>query len=489
MIDRWIAEATECDFKVALEVKKPKSWLKSVSAFANGIGGTLFFGIDNDRNVIGLDDAQTDAETISRLIKERITPYPNFILAPERENGKDILVLSVSAGRSTPYYYKADGVMEAYIRIGNESVIAPSYVLNQLLLKGMNRTYDALLSEYDFKDFAYSKMRERYKAWTGNSMEEKLFDSFEMRDDHGKLTNAGALLADDAPIKHSRLFCTRWNGLDKSGGMVDALDSAEYSGSLIILLNEGVGFVKRNMKTRWKKTANSRIEMPDYCERSVFEALVNALIHRDYLILGSEVHIDIYDDRLTITSPGGMADGTRIQERDISNISSTRRNPVLADIFGRLGYMERQGSGFKKITESYRAAHNYRDELEPKFYSDASSFQVTLYNLNYGTDEIGAVGEEKVALEQEKVAFEAKKVAFEHSISELKLNKPTKDNILSLFENFGYDVPFSRADVIELCGLAPSSAGKMLSKIKEFDLIAPATEQGRGKYIFIEVKK
>ena len=489
MIDRWIAEATECDFKVALEVKKPKSWLKSVSAFANGIGGTLFFGIDNDRNVIGLADAQTDAEMISRLIKERITPYPNFILAPERDNGKDILVLSVSAGRSTPYYYKADGITEAYIRIGNESVIAPSYVLNQLLLKGMNRTYDALDSEYDFKDYAFSKLRERYKAWTGNSMEEKLFDSFEMRDDHGKLTNAGALLADDAPIKHSRLFCTRWNGLDKSGGMVDALDSAEYSGSLIILLNEGVGFVKRNMKTRWKKTANSRIEMPDYCERSVFEALVNALIHRDYLILGSEVHIDIYDDRLTITSPGGMTDGTRIQERDISNISSTRRNPVLADIFGRLGYMERQGSGFKKITESYRAAHNYRDELEPKFYSDASSFQVTLYNLNYGTDENGAVGEEKVVLEQEKVAFEAKKAAFERSISELKLNKPTKDNILSLFESFGYDVPFSRADVIGLCGLAPSSAGKMLSKIKEFDLIVPVTEQGRGKYIFIEAKK
>ena len=85
MIDRWIAEATECDFKVALEVKKPKSWLKSVSAFANGIGGTLFFGIDDDRNVIGLSDAQTDAEAISRLIKERITPYPSFVLAPERE--------------------------------------------------------------------------------------------------------------------------------------------------------------------------------------------------------------------------------------------------------------------------------------------------------------------------------------------------------------------------------------------------------------------
>ena len=78
MIDRWIAEATECDFKVALEVKKPKSWLKSVSAFANGIGGTLFFGIDNDRNVVGLADAQTDAEAISRLIKRAYHALSEF---------------------------------------------------------------------------------------------------------------------------------------------------------------------------------------------------------------------------------------------------------------------------------------------------------------------------------------------------------------------------------------------------------------------------
>lgn len=100
MIDRLIAEATECDFKVALETRKPKSWLKSVSAFANGIGGTLFFGIDNDKNIVGLADAQTDAETISRLIKERITPYPNFILVPEREDGKDLLALTVISGRT-----------------------------------------------------------------------------------------------------------------------------------------------------------------------------------------------------------------------------------------------------------------------------------------------------------------------------------------------------------------------------------------------------
>lgn len=433
MIDKLIAEATECDFKVALEAKKPKSWLKSVSAFANGIGGTLFFGIDNDRNVVGLDNAQTDAEIISRFIKDRITPFPNF-------------------------------------------------VLNQLLLKGMNHTYDALASEYDFKDYAFSKLRERYKVWTGNSLEDKLFDSFEIRDASGKLTNAGALLADDSPIRHSRLFCTHWNGMDKSGGMVDALDSAEYSGSLIILLNEGVSFVKRNMKTRWMKTANSRIEMPDYCERSVFEALVNALIHRDYLILGSEVHIDIYDDRLTIYSPGGMADGTRIQERDIDSISSTRRNPVLADIFGRLGYMERQGSGFRKITEAYYAAHNYRAELEPKFYSDVTSFQVTLYNLNYGI----TVNTTKVTIEDEYVAITPNHVAIEIAIEELNVSQRTIEKAKAVFANMGVDGIFGRSDIAAITKDSVTAAGNLITKLKNAGLIETVSGYGKGKYKFIE---
>ena len=485
MIDKWIAEATECDFKVALEIKKPKSWLKSVSAFANGIGGTLIFCIDDNRNVVGLMDAQADAEAISRLIKERISPYPNFILVPEREDGKNVLILTVSSGYSTPYYYKADGVMETYIRIGNESVIAPSFALNQLILKGMNRTYDTLNSEYAFKDYAFSKLRERYKVWTGNSMEDKLFDSFDIRNEYGKLTNAGALLADDSPIRHSRLFCTRWNGLDKSGGMVDALDSAEYSGSLIILLNEGVGFVKRNMKTRWKKTANSRIEMPDYCERSIFEALVNALIHRDYLILGSEVHIDIYDDHLTITSPGGMADGTRIQERDISNVSSTRRNPALADIFGRLGYMERQGSGFKKITETYRAAHNYRDELEPKFYSDASSFQVTLYNLNYGA----TVNATKAAIGDENVAIAPGHLAIEVAINKLNASQATIAKAKAVFANMDIDGVFGRSDIAVITNNSVTAAGNLITKLKNADLIEPVSGFGKGKYKFIYPKE
>ena len=169
------------------------------------------------------------------------------------------------------------------------------------------------MSPYNYEDFSFSKLRERYKSWTGNSMTEKSFESFGIRDANGHLTNAGAMLADDAPIRWSRLFCTRWNGLDKSGGQVDALDSAEYSGSLIILLNEGMSFVKRNMKTIWKKTPDSRIEMPDYPDRAVLEGVVNALIHRNYMEIGSEVHIDMFDDRILIYSPGGMVSGISLE--------------------------------------------------------------------------------------------------------------------------------------------------------------------------------
>lgn len=109
------------------------------------------------------------------------------------------------------------------------------------------------------------------------------FISFGLKGDDGILTNAGALLADESPIRHSRIFCTHWNGLDKTSGVMEALDDAEYSGDLISLLQDGENFVRHNTKKRWKKVQDGRIEMPDIPERAAFECIVNGLIHRDYL--------------------------------------------------------------------------------------------------------------------------------------------------------------------------------------------------------------
>ena len=198
----------------------------------------------------------------------------------------------------------------------------------------------------------------------------------------------GIALADESPICHSRVFCTRWNGLTMASGQQDALDDAEYSGSLISLLQESLAFVKRNTRKAWFKEADRRVEQPDYPERPVMEGIVNALIHRNYLEVGSEIHIDIYDDRLEIYSPGGMCDGINVQDRDIMLVPSRRRNPIIADVFQRLNYMERRGSGFKKIIGDYKTQYNYHDEFSPIFKSQYDSFILILKNLNYSVEAI-----------------------------------------------------------------------------------------------------
>ena len=142
-------------------------------------------------------------------------------------------------------------------------------------------------------------------------------------------------------------------------------------------------FVINNSKKSWEKIAIGRIEMPDYPERAVLEGIVNALIHRNYLEIGSEVHIDMFDDRIEIYSPGGMYDGTKVQDRDLMRVPSRRRNPVIADIFNRLKYMDRRGSGFKKIISDYKLQAQYIDDMKPEFNSDNDSFLLVLKNLNF----------------------------------------------------------------------------------------------------------
>lgn len=388
-ITKLIGETSEYDKKLKLEMKKPKSWCKSVSAFANTYGGSLIFGISDDNQIIGLENPDKDAEIISEMIKSRLDPIPEFKIRFQKEEDKVLLIVDILKGEETPYYYSGDGVLEAYVRIGNESVKASSTELKRLVLHGRNTTFDFQNSMYKVEDYAFSKLRERYKKWTGQSFNDKDLISFGLATKDGYLTNAGALIVDESPIHYSRVFCTRWNGLTKSGGTMDALDDAEYSGSLISLIENGEGFIKRNAKMMWRKTANSREELPEYVERSYHEALVNAIAHRDYLVNGSEVHIDIYDDRMEIYSPGGMPDGSVIQDRDPTTVPSTRRNPVIADVFNRLGYMERKGSGFAKILDNYAFQINYTEEMKPYFRSDRYQFTVIMPNLNYNGTQDG----------------------------------------------------------------------------------------------------
>ena len=379
-----IAEATEYEFKFALETAKPKSWLKTVSAFANGLGGSFFIGVDDDGIAVGLDDIKTNTEQISKLIQARISPLPEFVIKPYRlEDGKAILVLQVTRGETPPYYYIADGNTIAYVRIGDESVPASPSQLSELARRGKNLTFDSMPTEYTVSEMTFTVFNAAFKRIKKLVLTEKDYISFGICKPDGTLTYAGLMFSDECPLLQSRVFCTHWDGLDKSGGVDDAVDDKEFEGDIISQLMSSHEFIKMNSKVRWKKMSDHRINKPDYADRAVFECIANALMHRDYSVIGSEVHVDMFDDRLEIYSPGGMPDGTLIQEQDIEEVPSTRRNPIISEIFHRLDFVERRGSGLKKIKNETANLYGYTDGFAPTFKSTRTAFHVILKNMNF----------------------------------------------------------------------------------------------------------
>ncbi len=142
-LSRLLGETTDYDKKLFLEEKRPKSWLKSVSAFANGCGGSLLFGISDQDELIGLENAKAVSESISEILKTKMDPIPQVRLDIQSENGREFVILRVAAGQETPYYYSADGNRIAYVRIGNESVPADALTLKRLVLRGTHMSFDS----------------------------------------------------------------------------------------------------------------------------------------------------------------------------------------------------------------------------------------------------------------------------------------------------------------------------------------------------------
>ena len=161
-----------------LERKDPTSWLKSVSAFANTQGGRLLFGVANDGSLVGLADAQGDAEFISETIKAQMDPVPEIDLSLHEEDGKRFVVVEIKAGSETPYYTFVKGHRDAFIRIGNESVRADAIQLKRLVLKGAHRSWDSLPSQYKLTDFSFEVLRATYFEKRHKSFQDTDFASF-----------------------------------------------------------------------------------------------------------------------------------------------------------------------------------------------------------------------------------------------------------------------------------------------------------------------
>lgn len=456
------AETSNIDYKERIEGNKPKSWLKSVSAFANTKGGIILFGIeDKNHKLIGLDNIQETSEKITELINSKITPLPRYEINAFVEDGKDFLELKIGDGPSMPYYVFSDGRKEAYIRSGNQSILAPEYILNDLILKGKNLTFDALPTEYNINDLSFTLLAATIKEKTNKKFNSsKDFISLGLANNTEKLTNAGVLLSDQNPLKQSKIVCTKWRGLKKGIVSEDATDDKEYTGSIITLLENSDLFIKNNSKQSWKVVGMNRIELEDYPATARREAIVNALIHRDYQILGAEIHIDMFDDRLEITSPGGMFDGSLIQNLEIKNIPSMRRNVVISDIFSRLHYMDRRGSGLSRIIESYSDI-----DAKPKFISDSLSFTVIFPNKSY--HKIDEKIENRNIVSDDELFF----IKLYKNIEKTSIRNSTINQIKTIFNSYGYNKMFSREDIKSILKIKDTRTTNLISLLLEMNLI------------------
>lgn len=334
-----IAECSSYDFKEMLERKKVKSWLKSVSAFANTDGGSLFYGVNDDGVIVGLENPQADA------------------------------------------------------------------------------------NKHSFVILANTFREQTHQEWN-----DKYLESFGLVTSDGKLTNVGLLFVDNCTVFQSRIFCTRWTGLYKD----DAISSVEHRANLVLLLKYGMDFIKNYTMSGWVKMPNYRLNLPDYSDRAIFEGLVNHLIHRDYTVMGGEVHIDIYDDRVELVSHGAMLDGTQIQDRDIYRVPSMRRNPVIADMFTQLDYMEKRGSGLRKMRELTEKLPNFLPGKEPQYQTEAISFYTTFYNLNWG--ENGRIPVEEVA-NRVNSTLEKYPVNEESSVKKFGVNEESSEKTFGDLQN------------------------------------------------------
>lgn len=236
-------------------------------------------------------------------------------------------------------------------------------------------------------------MKNEYKNKLGKTLTEDKFEALGLIDNNGMLTNTGIVFSDQG-LFHSQVFCTRWLGLTMS----EATDSKNFSGSLIKLLEQAETFVKNNTKSGWRigNQSFSRINKYEYDIDSVREAILNGLAHRCYVSTGCEVHVDIYDDRLEVSSPGKMPGDELIQNLNIKKVKSVRRNETICSIFDLLDYMERRGSGLKRIYDSYQGF-----DMKPTFRSDRHFFEVTFPSRYYKEEKhkVSNLNEEEIGTE------------------------------------------------------------------------------------------
>lgn len=354
-----------CELKSILT----KEIKKEIIAFANTNGGKIYIGISDDGTIIGIEDTDSVLQTLSGMINEGIKPslieYTQIKI--EQYNQKNIIIIEIQSAPNKPYYLADKGLKPSgvYLRHGSSSIQVSDEIIKKMIFEHAGLRFEEMISKNQNLTFDY--LERKYKD-NDLIFDKNKYKILNIINDENAYTNLGLLLSDQCSYT---IKCALFNGTNK----IEFRDRKEFTGSILKQVDDIFEYFELFNKLSGKIIGLKRIDTKDYPDYSLREALLNAVIHRSYYF-NSSILVTLYDDKFEIVSMGGLIDGITIKE--IFKGISSSRNPNLANIFYRFGYVESFGTGIGRIMDSYAQC-----DKKPIFDATENTFSITLPNMNY----------------------------------------------------------------------------------------------------------
>lgn len=359
-----LIENTRCELKL----EYTPDIIKTVVAFANTNGGTVYIGVADDGNVVGMNDIDGTMLKVSNSVRDSIKPDVTLFVEyqPEIIEDKVVVKVDVQKGTSCPYYLMGKGIRPegVYVRQGASTVPATETAILRMIKETDGEKYEDVRSLNQELTFVEAEKEFKKREVPFGVAQQKTLG---IMNSSGIYTNLGLLLSDQ---------CIHTVKLAVFEGTAKAQfkDRREFTGSLLKQLNEAYDFIDRYNRNRSEIEGLHRTDKRDYPVEAVREALLNALVHRDYAFSDSTL-ISLFDDRIEFVSIGGLVRGITFDDMILG--ISVARNRNLANVFYRLTLIEAYGTGMPKIIRSYEGY-----VAKPQIESTDNAFKITLPNVN-----------------------------------------------------------------------------------------------------------
>jgi len=360
-VEEFVKEKENKDLDFKLELPESKKAAQLVTAFYNSRGGKIILGVNDNKKLVGLKNPQKVEHKFTQIIRHwcKLDEEPKIEFINNKE--RNFIVIHCPKGKDTPYFVR--GEPKPRIRIGSSNVIANKEEIARLYREGSSKSFDIeTVSKADINDLNLKAIKQYLKeSHLTNKLNEKHF--FEVISKEGFVsynkntrayvpTYAGILLFGKHPqinIPYSTILADRYKGID----MIEWIDKNEFNGNLFELIDKCENFFLRNMKTAAKAVGFRTEHKTEYPIDALKEALINALVHRDYLEK-ENILIRMFDNRIEIISPGELLRPLTIENLENLDYKPKSRNKTIVDVFLRRKLMDKRGSGILRMREAMK---------------------------------------------------------------------------------------------------------------------------------------